>query len=250
MRRSTLFAALAGLLMSGSAQAYEYTLQFTPNPGGRGLTVAGYGFSGNTVVGNCSYYISTSGSGRGGHGSTTYYYNTCSWDLYGNLLSITPGTAPTAPTPVSSVNGLTIYAQNPQGDTTGIDAAHGNIGFVNTPSAQYEWVTQPGVQFLPNQQPVVLRLKLTNAGDLPLIVTAIDATPQLARAWVKWTTCKTAPVPAGASCQIAVEYDPRKLPPGDDPYTAYDRLRVGIVSNSGQATDFVETYEVPVAPGG
>jgi len=84
-----LFLLSSILLSAHIASAYEYTLQFTPPGGARGVAVIGYAFVKNTVVGDCSYYISTSGSGRGSHGSTTYYYNTCSWDPFGNLLSIT-----------------------------------------------------------------------------------------------------------------------------------------------------------------
>ena len=42
----------------------EYPLQFTPNAGYRGLVVAGYSLSGNTVTGNCSYHTAYSGSGK------------------------------------------------------------------------------------------------------------------------------------------------------------------------------------------
>src|SRR5579863_10391991 len=75
------------------AAAHEYVLQFTPNPGSRGLVVAGYKFVGNNVVGNCSYYTVHSGSGKGGgyHTTTTYYNQTCTWDSYGNLVSVAQG---------------------------------------------------------------------------------------------------------------------------------------------------------------
>jgi hypothetical protein len=97
MRRSIVLVALAAMCLSCPAGAYEYTLQFTPNPGGRDLVVAGYAFKGKTVVGTCSYEVVSGGSGKGGGGGghTTHYEQACGWDLYGNLLSITPG-APTA----------------------------------------------------------------------------------------------------------------------------------------------------------
>lgn len=80
------------------AYGYEFKLHFTPPGGAQGLVVAGYEFSSNTVVGNCSYYTVSSGSGRGSHGTRTNHYNTCSWDLFGNLISLTPvSTAPVAP---------------------------------------------------------------------------------------------------------------------------------------------------------
>jgi hypothetical protein len=251
MLRSTILVALAGLCLAAPAGAYEYTLQYTPNAGARGLTVAGYGFSASGVIGNCSYYTETSGSGRGGgyHNTKTYYNQTCGWDLYGNLLTIAQG-APTAPTPLSTAGGLIVYAQNAQGDTTGVDTAHANTGFVNTPSGQYAWTTQPTYVSLPSQKPVIIKLTLRSEGDLPLVVTKIDPIAQLAKASVRRNDCMMAPVKPGASCAILITYDPRGLPPGDDPYTAYDRLTVGIVSNSGQAPDFAESIEVPVAPGG
>ncbi len=251
MQRSLVLAAI-GFCLAGPAEAYEYTLQFTPNYGARGLTVAGYAFDGSTVVGNCSYYTVTgSGSGRGGgyHAHTTYYNQTCSWDLYGNLLSIAQG-APTAPAPLSTGGGLTIYARNADGDTTGVDTAHGDTGFVNTPSGQYAWVTAPSYVSLGNQKPANITLTLRSIGDRPLIVSRIDPAVRLAKASVRSTTCERAPVKPGATCTITVTYDPRGLPPGDDPYTAYDTLTVGIVSNSGQAPDFSESIEVAVAPGG
>ncbi len=252
MWRTIVLAATAGICLAGPARAYEYTLQFTPNYGARSLAVAGYAFSGNTVVGNCSYYTVTGGgSGRGGgyHSHTTYYNQTCGWDLYGNLLSITPG-APTAPAPLSVGGGVTIYARDAQGDTTGSDTTRSNAGFVNTPSGQYAWVTQSSPVFLPNQKLAKITLTLQSVGDLPLIVGRIDPTAQLAKVSMKSTTCMKAPVLSGATCTITLIYDPRKLPPGDNPYTAYDTLTVGIVSNAGQAPDFSETIEVPIAAGG
>ena len=83
MLRSIILLTLASACLAAPAGAYEYTLQYTPNAGARGLTVAGYGFSASGVTGNCSYYTVTSGSGRGGgyHTTTTYYNHTCTWDL-------------------------------------------------------------------------------------------------------------------------------------------------------------------------
>jgi len=66
MKALICFLALCCVAFAGVADAYEYRLQFTPNPGSRGLVVAGYAFDGSTVVGNCSYYTVHSGSGRGG----------------------------------------------------------------------------------------------------------------------------------------------------------------------------------------
>src|ERR1700680_1787681 len=100
----TMKRLLLALILLGAhvAYAYEYKLQFAPQSGARGLVVAGYQFSGNTVAGNCSYYTVSSGSGRGSHGTRTNHYSTCTWDLIGNLISLTPvSTAPVAPKAIS-----------------------------------------------------------------------------------------------------------------------------------------------------
>jgi hypothetical protein len=114
MQKSVLLAAALALGAGGEAGAYEYLLQFTPNPGARGLTVVGYGFTGNRVFGACSYYVvSGGGSGRGGgyHSHTTRYNQICLWDLFGGLVSVAPG-APTAPAPLSTTGGVTIYTKS------------------------------------------------------------------------------------------------------------------------------------------
>jgi hypothetical protein len=253
MQRSFVLAAILAPCMAGPAGAFEYPLLFRPNPGARGLVVAGYSFNGNKVLGNCSYYIiSGGGSGRGGgyHAHTTYYNQVCSWNLFGNLLSVAPG-ASAAPPPISTTGGLTIYARNSAGDTTGIDFSRRNMGFVNTPSSQYAWATQGGgYVFRPNQNPIDVTLALKSVGDLPLAIEKIEPVARLAKVTLKSTSCAPAAVTPGKSCTIVVTYDPHGLPAADDPYTAYDTLTVSLVSNAGQAPDFSETIEVPVSPGG
>jgi hypothetical protein len=66
MKISAGFLVVGVLAFADSAAAYEYPQQFTLASGYRALVVAGYQFSGNTVIGNCSYYTVHSGSGRGG----------------------------------------------------------------------------------------------------------------------------------------------------------------------------------------
>jgi hypothetical protein len=59
----SLLAFCLLLFAAAAAEATEYPLQFTPNPGYRSLVVAGYRFESNEVVGNCSYYtVSSSGT--------------------------------------------------------------------------------------------------------------------------------------------------------------------------------------------
>src|SRR5438105_11864423 len=138
MKRS-LFT-LSTLILLGFPQvasAYEYRLQFTSHSGARGLIVAGYAFDGTTVIGNCSYYTSSPCSGRGCRPRIVPHYNTCTWDQYGTLLTMTPG-APTAPEPLYQ-NGTEIaYATN-GASSTGLDIR--NFGFVDTPSSHYTWQT-------------------------------------------------------------------------------------------------------------
>jgi hypothetical protein len=249
MKQLFVLTALAGVCLAGQAAAYEYPLQLSTPANTRGTTIAGYAFKFGKVNGDCSYYTVTSGSGRDPRSYTTHFYQGCTWDLHGNLLSIVQG-EPIAPTPISSVNGLTIYAKDAKGDTTGVDTAVRG-GFVNTPSAQFTWLTASGgYVFLSNQQPIDVTLNIQNVGDLALIVRKIVPTVYYAKVSVKSSTCTAAPVASGASCTIVITYDPSAIPGGDDPYTAYDHLTVGLVSNSGQSSTFGESIEVPIAPGG
>jgi hypothetical protein len=251
MRRSAKLCGVIGglalgLCLSGSAAAFEFPLQFTPAAGARNLVVAGYAFGGGKVSGNCSYSITRSGSGRGARSYTTYFNQTCGWDLHGNLLSVVSG-APTAPAPLSSVGGLTIYARDAAGDTTGVDLGH---GFVNVPSPLYSWA-QPsgGYLFLASQAKATITLTVQSVGDLPLAVTKVTPSANLAKVSVKSTTCLAAPLAPGGTCSVVITYDPSAIPAGDDPYTAYDKVSVTLVSNSGLAPAFSETVETPIAPG-
>src|ERR1700748_409764 len=110
-------ALAVALIAASGACAYEYRLQYTPNAGAQGLAVAGYAFNGETVVGNCSYYTESSGSGKGGgyHSYKTYYTQTCTWDMYGTLLTVATG-APTAPSPLYTEGTETVYAVDAGGD--------------------------------------------------------------------------------------------------------------------------------------
>jgi hypothetical protein len=125
--------ALFMLCIAHGAGAYEYHLQFTPASGGRGLVVAGYRFSGDTVIGDCSYYTASACSGRGCHGVTTYHYNTCTWNLFGKQLGMTSG-APAAPKPLYQAGTEIVYASSGS-ISTGLDTR--NFGFVSTPSSLY-----------------------------------------------------------------------------------------------------------------
>jgi len=163
-----------------SGGANEYPLQFTPGAGYRGLVVAGYqlvanSFGGSTVLGNCSYYTVRSGSGRGGgyRTITTHYDQTCTWDLYGNLLTVTPG-APVVPAPLS-VNGTqTVYAANAQGVFTGSDSALPFHGFVYTPGSHFSWLT-PNPYTVLSQTVYTVTATLKSDGDMPLSISSVQS---------------------------------------------------------------------------
>jgi hypothetical protein len=146
------------------AQGYEYRLQFTPQSGALGLIVAGYQFSGKAVMGNCSYYTYTSTGGRGSHPMRINHYSTCSWDLYGNLISMTPG-VPAIPQPIS-INGTEIIYAISGTSSTGRDTR--GFGFVSTPSSHYTWQTPSGGYALIPYAVYPITATLISDGDLPL----------------------------------------------------------------------------------
>jgi hypothetical protein len=201
-----LFAVIL-LWTAGAASAYEYPLQFVPQAGARGLLVAGYEFVsvGTTVLGNCSYYTQSACSGRGCHPPPpTYHYNTCTWDRFGNLLSMTPG-EPTAPTPLYQTGTEIVYAVSGK-SATGFDTR--NFGFVSTPSAHYTWETlNGGYADIPD---ALYRIQATliSDGDFNLNVAGARVTTQIygtytpapGSAAVSANTCTSA-VPPGRRAQ-------------------------------------------------
>lgn len=243
MKRLRGVVCLSAVAFAGLATAHEYPLQYTANGGARGLVVAGYEFVGNTVVGNCSYYTVTSGSGKGGgyHSNTTYYNQTCTWDLYGNLLTVAAG-APAVPAPLY-VNGTqTVYAMNSNGGTTGSDSALAGHGFVNTLGSHYTWTTSNAYMVL-NTTPYTFTATLASDGDVPLNISAADVGALLGKTTLVSTTC-IGTIAVGSTCSVTVTYDARKLksPSG----LAYDTLTLGVASDAGQASDFIQRYTVVV----
>src|SRR6266403_295355 len=224
----------------------EYPLQFTPSAGYRGLVVAGYqlvanSFGGLTVVGNCSYYTVRSGSGRGGgyRTITTHYDQTCTWDLYGNLLTVIPG-APVVPTPLS-VNGTqTIYAANAQGVFTGSDSALPFHGFVYTPGSHFSWLT-PNPYTVLSQTVYTVTATLKSDGDMPLSISSVRASTLRGIVTVSSNTC-TGQIPVGSTCAVSVTYDPTRLRSATG--LAYDTLDISVISDAGQVRDFVQSYTI------
>jgi hypothetical protein len=229
-------------------------LQFTPNAGANGLVVAGYQFSGNTVVGNCSYYVATAGSGKGGRGTITYHYNTCTWDLYGNLISMTPlSSAPVAPAPLSQNGTETVYAVN-GASTTGRDTR--GFGFVDTPAPHYSWQTVNGSYAVIPYAVYTVTATLISDGDVPLEYAGATVTPSVfgfytptpGTATISATTCGSS-VAVGTTCSITVSYNPRTIKCTGSPYGyAYTGLTLVPVTNSEGNTDFTIRFTVTGVP--
>lgn len=251
MKQSTkkmLISLLAFCCMAlpSVAGAYEYKLQFTPNPGYRNLVVAGYEFNGGTVVGNCSYITVHSGSGRGGgyRTITTYYNQTCTWDLAGNLLSIAQG-APTVPTPLYTSGTLTVYAEDGSGDYTGFDSTPGIGGFVNSPGPHYSWLTSNAYQVIPQARDT-FTVTLSSDGDAPLNVSSVSASVTNGKVVVKKSTTCSGEIAAGQTCGITVTYNPTRLcsPTG----LAYNTLTIDVTSDAPVANPFVQSYTIVLTP--
>jgi hypothetical protein len=236
------------------AFAYEFKLHFTPQGGAQGLVVAGYQFSGSAVVGNCSYYTVSSGSGRGAHSTRTNHYNTCSWDLFGNLISLTPvSSAPVAPPPVSQTGTEIVYAVSGT-SSTGHDTR--GFGFVNTPSSHYSWQTVNGGYAVIPYAVYTITPTLISDGDLALafdgaaVTSSISGyiTPAPGTATVTGNTCGSS-VSAGSTCSVTVSYDPTTIKCTGDAYGyAYTRIDLSLVTDAGTNTDFTMGFTVTGVP--
>jgi hypothetical protein len=251
MRRLLLTLILLGAHM---AYAYEYKLQFTPQGGAYGLAVAGYEFNGSTVVGNCSFYTVTVGSGRGAHGTKTYHYNTCSWDLFGNLISLTPvSSALVAPPPISQNGTKIVYAISGT-SSTGQDTR--GFGFVSTPSSHYSWQTvNHGYAVIPYAV-YTITATLISDGDFPLdfdgATVAASAsgfyTPSPGTATVSATTCASS-VAAGSTCSVTVSYNPTTIQCTGSPYGyGYTKIDLSLITDAGANTDFTEGFTITGVP--
>lgn len=236
------------------ANAYEFTLQFTPQSGARGLTVAGYLFVGTTVFGNCSYYTVTAGSGRGGRTITTYHYNTCTWDLHGNLISVTPvASAPTPPPALYTTGTEIVYAVSGT-STTGADTR--GFGFVSTPAAHYTWQTPNGGYAVIPYAPYTITATLLSDGDIPLNFAGATVTPSVSgtitpspgTAAVSATTCGASVAP-GSPCSVTVVYNPTSISCTASPYGyAYTKIDLQPITSAGANPDFTQGFTITGVP--
>ena len=240
------------LLGAHIAYAYEYRLQFTPQAGAQGLVVAGYQFNANTVVGNCSYRTSSAGSGRGGHGTTTYHYNTCTWDLFGNLISLLPG-APVAPPPLYTTGTEILYAIS-GASSTGFDTR--GFGFVSTPSSHYSWQPVNGGYAVIPYSVYTITATIVSDGDVPLkfagasVTSAVSGTytPSPGTAVVSSTTCGSS-VAVGSTCSVTVTYHPATIKCTASPYGyAYTKIDLSLVTDAGANTDFTVGFTITGVP--
>jgi hypothetical protein len=243
MKKSIGLLVFSLLGISQVALAYEYPLQFKPNPGYRGLVVAGYKFLGNNVVGNCSYYtVSGGGSGKGGAGRAPakVYSQTCTWDMHGNLLSITPGAPKVAPAPLYTKGSQVVYALNANGDYTGTDSKFPERGFVSSAGSHYTWLT-PSNNAVLHQFVYTLTAALKSDGDLPVNISSVEVSALHGVATLKQTDC-SGEIKVGDKCSITLTYDPTKLTGTQG--LASDTLRIDLTSDAGEAHDFIQNFTV------
>jgi hypothetical protein len=244
-RLRLLLLVFAIACFAQGAQAYEYPLQFTSNLPFRDLLVAGYRFEGNEVVGNCSYRVAPGSSGRSGgnHGKVQIHEQTCRWDLYGNLLRVTPG-APAVPSPIQINGTMTVYATNAKGGSTGRDTKMAGGGFVNTLGSHYSWVISDAhAVILQKQTGYSSVIMLKSDGDAALDIRGLDAGSLRGWAAVETTTC-SGQIQPDATCSITIRFDLSKLSSTGGLF--YDTLTIKLKSDAGVARDFIQSYTIEV----
>ena len=264
MKRSMNLLAFCLVVFAPVAGAYEFPLQFTANAGYRGLVVAGYKFkmvpdaSGANLIdgveGNCSYYTVTGGSGKGGEGGgkVTNYYQTCQWDMSGNILHHQLQATPVIPPrPLYSAGTQTIYDVDAAGDVTGTDS---NIkvaperGFINTLGAHYTWLT-PASNAVYQDAVRDVSATLRSDGDAPVTISAVvpSALPLQGVVALKSTTCLAAGgepqvLKVGGLCTVTVTYDPTQLTFTNG--VAYDTFRIDLTTDAPASHDFIQNFTI------
>ena len=242
--------ALALLLILGVqiAHAYEYKLQFTAPTNARSILVAGYSIKSGHVGGPCSYDTAT-GGGRAGRLIVTHHANTCSWDLFGNLLSLAPGAQPSAQ-PLISIAGYEKTYAIAGSSKTGVDTR--GFGFVSTPSAHYSWQTGSGGYAAIPFANYAMVVDLVSDGDFPLefkkadVLTSISGaeTSTAGTAAVQSTSCPTL-LQVGSVCSVRVEYKPASILCTASPYGfAYTNVHLSLVTDAEFNPSFTEGFTI------
>jgi hypothetical protein len=253
------FLAILVLLLSGTAQAYEYTLQFTPPSGAKSVTVVGYTIDPTTgVTGLVHYALTHCSSGRGARCITTQYDYTGTWDLFGHNTGLTTG-APTAPDPLYVDGTQTVFADNGTNKTGADSAIPGlNKGFVITPSSHYNWQTASGQYFVIGDAPYGFSAVLASNGDFPLNIVdaevsaaptgALGGVPNQGAVSISSNGCGPTVAP-GTSCTFGVTYDPTTIQ--CTPFiqgTLYTTVTLTLTTDAGQSFDFTQGYTVTGVP--
>jgi len=265
MKTTMSLMAFCLAVLAPMAGAHEYPLQFTANPGYRGLVVAGYqfvtvhvsGVAAPGVEGNCSYYTVSGGSGKGGGGGqkTTHYYQTCTWDMQGNLVSTTPQNSPVLvphplyTVPATETTGMqVIYAVDAAGDVTGTDSRQPERGFVNTQGAHFTWLTPMNNAVVDDAvRTIVTTLK--SDGDSPVTISAVSPGALNGSLTLKSTTClatggKPELVAVGKTCTVTVTYDPTKITVPAAAQYLYDTIHINITSDAGASHNFIQNFTI------
>ena len=183
---------------------------------------------------------------------TVHHDNTCTWDPYGNLLSMTPG-APTAPAPLYQSGTEIVYATS-GASTTGLDTR--NFGFVDTPSSHDTWQTPNGTYAAIPDAAYPITATLISDGDFDLSFAGATVgsqtfgtlTPTPGDATVADTTCQSA-VPTGTTCTVTISYDPTTIMCTYSPYGyAYPGIDLALATDAGANKDFTQRFTVTGVP--
>jgi len=248
MRETMKYTLCILIGLAQAAQAYEYRLQFTTAGGAiRNVVVAGYAIDESTVTGVCSYDRAGTCSGRGCRSVIYHYPGTCTWDLYGNLLSRVPG-APAAQNPLYVIGTETVYASNGI-SSTGSDKA---FGFVDTPSSHYSWQTPSGGYGSFDASQSTIPVTLVSDGDFDLSFDGASATVQSYSIYnepgaVSVETSCTDPVLVGSPCTVVIHYEPPACTAS--PYGfAYIGIGLSASTDAPAGTDWSERFTIIGVP--
>src|SRR5262249_7426474 len=149
-----------------------------------------------------------------------------------------------APAPLYTSGNLTVYADDGNGDYTGVDSTPGVGGFVNSPSSHYTWQTSNAYQVI-DQKRYTLTFTLLSDGDAPLNVFSVTSTATSGKIGKHSTTC-SGEIPVGQTCDVTLIYNPTRLcsPTG----LAYNTLTIDVASNAPVANPFTQSFTIVLTP--